>query len=341
MNRSVGGWLRFIIRRVLLLSLALFGVVAFTFFATRKVGSPIFLMVGTEYSKEMLESAAQRLGIDKPIWVQFGNYLKNLLQGNLGVSRFTYNPVTFDLKKRIPATVELALFAFLLIILWSIPAGILSGVKKNSFVDRIACGLSNMGVAVAQFWLGLMLIYVFYFLLGWFPAPIGRIASNIAPPKHITGLYVIDSILTGNKTALLSSLAHLFLPSITLAFTVSPYIFFLVRATTLQVVDSDFIVNARAFGLGLLVIGEYLAKNIAPPVLTILGVNLALLFGGAALVEVVFSWPGIGLYAVNAMHLSDYDPVIAVVLFSAVVLSVMYFIVDVINALIDPRWRLS
>jgi len=341
MNRSIGGWLRFIIRRVLLLSLALFGIVAFTFFATRKVGSPIFLMVGTEYSKEMLESAAQRLGMDKPIWIQFGNYLKNLLQGNLGVSRFTYNPVTFDLKKRIPATIELALFAFLLIVLWSIPVGILSGVKKNSFLDRIACGLSNVGVAVAQFWLGLMLVYVFYFLLGWFPAPIGRIASNIAPPKHITGLYVIDSILTGNKAALLSSLAHLFLPGVTLAFTVSPYIFFLVRATTLQVLDSDFIVNARAFGLGSFVIGKYLAKNIAPPVLTILGLNLALLFGGAVLVEVVFSWPGIGLYAVNAMHLSDYDPVIAVVLFSAVVLSVMYFIVDVVNALIDPRWRLS
>lgn len=341
MERSVGGWFRFIIRRALLLSLALFGVVAFTFFATRKVGSPIFLMVGTEYSKEMLESAAQRLGVDKPIWIQFGNYLKNLLQGNLGVSRFTYNPVTFDLKKRIPATVELALFAFLLIVLWSIPVGILSGVKKNSFLDRIACGLSNVGVAVAQFWLGLMLVYVFYFLLGWFPAPIGRIASHVAPPKHITGLYVIDSILTGNKPALLSSLAHLFLPSVTLAFTVSPYIFFLVRATTLQVLDSDFIVNARAFGLGSFVIGKYLAKNIAPPVLTILGLNLALLFGGAVLVEVVFSWPGIGLYAVNAMHLSDYDPVIAVVLFSAVVLSAMYFIVDVINALIDPRWRLS
>lgn len=341
MNRSIGEWLHFIIRRVLLLSLALFGVVVFTFFATRKVGTPIFLMVGTEYSKEMLESAAQRLGLDKPIWVQFGNYLKNLLQGNLGVSRFTYNPVTFDLKKRIPATIELAVFAFLLIVLWSIPVGILSAVKRNSFLDRIACGLSTVGVAVAQFWLGLMLVYVFYFLLGWFPAPMGRIAPNIAPPKHITGLYVIDSILTGNKAALFSSLAHLFLPGVTLAVTVSPYIFFLVRGTTLQVLDSDFIANARAFGLGSFVIGKYIAKNIAPPVLTILGLNLALLFGGAVLVEVVFSWPGIGLYAVNAMHLSDYEPVIAVVLFSAVVLSVMYFIVDVINALIDPRWRLG
>lgn len=341
MQRSAEVWFRFIARRVLLLTLALFGVVVFAFLATRKVGTPVYLMVGTEYSKEMVESAAERLGINKPILVQFGNYIKNLLHGHFGVSRFTYNPVTFDLIKRLPATVELALFAFFLIVLWSIPVGILSGTRKGGCLDRIACGVSSIGVAVAQFWLGLMLIYIFYFRLHWFPAPMGRLAPNVSPPKHLTGLYVIDSLLTGNRTALLSSLAHLFLPGFTLAFTVSPYIFSLVRTSTSQIVDSEFILSARAFGLGSRVIRRYLARNVAPPVLTILGLNLALLLGGAVLVEVVFSWPGIGYYAVNAMQLSDYDPVIAVVLFNAIVLSVMYFVVDIINAMIDPRWRLS
>jgi len=334
-------WLIFVVRRVLLLGVALFGVVAFTFFATRKVGSPIYLMVGTEFTKEMLESAAQRIGADKPLLVQFKNYLVNLLHGNLGVSRFTFNPVTVDLKKKIPATIELALFSFLLIVLWSVPMGILSGVKKNSHVDRAIRSISNVGVAVAQFWLGLMLIYVFFFLLRWFPAPMGRISPLISPPRHITGLYILDSLFTGNWRALFSSFSQIFLPAVTLAITISPYILFMVRAATISILDSDYILNARAFGLSPLTIGRYLAKNIVPPVSTILGLNLALLFGGAVLVEIVFSWPGVGQYAVNAMHLSDYDPVIAVVLISAVILSGMYFIVDIINAIIDPRWRLS
>ena len=289
MDRSLKGWIIFIVRRMLFLTVALLGIAAFSFFATRKVGSPIYLMVGTEYTQEMLESAAQRIGLDQPLWIQFKNYIVNILHGNLGVSRFTYNPVTVDLASRLPATIELAFVAFLMVLLWSIPAGILSGEKRGTLIDKSILFTSRTGVAVADFWFGLILIYVFFFLLHWFPAPLGRLGPQIGSPDHITGLYIIDSLLTWNMAALKSSLAQIFLPAFTLAFTISPYILFMVRATTLTVIDSDFMLNAHAFGLGSFTRYQYLGKNIMPPVLTLSGLNFAHLLGGAVLVETVYS----------------------------------------------------
>jgi len=333
-------WSGYLFKRIFFVTGALLGVIILTFFVTRKVGTPIYLMVGTEFDKEMIESVAHRIGTDQPVWTQFKNYLTSLLQGNLGYSRISYNMVRDDLVTRMPATVELALFSFALILLFALPAGIVAGMKRNSYFDRGVRLVTSLGVATPNFWLGLLLIYIFFYLLRWFPAPMGRISPLIQLPKHITGLYILDSILTLNGQALASSLHHILLPGFTTAFCISPHIVALARASTIYNVRSNYMQNAYSFGLKRPTIAKYLAKNIASPVMVILGLTLARMFGGIIMIEVVFSWPGIGLYAVNAMQQSDYDPVLGIVILSAIILSLMYFIVDIVSAFIDPRVRL-
>lgn len=331
---------RFTFKRVLSMAVVLVLITTFAFFVTRKLGTPMYLMVGQEYTKEMLDSAKERLGIDKPIVTQYLTYTRAVLRGDLGISRFTHNPVVVDLMLRLPATMELALAALLIALVISILAGMfVAFARKKNILSRFLNLMAALGVSVAQPWLALLFIYIFFSELHLAPAPMGRIGTAIDPPGMITGFYMIDSILTGNLSALFSSAAHLALPVAVLVFTTFAPMMRLIRADASHILRSGYIQNARAFGLRTRTISWYTFKNLVPTLSTLTAMNLAWLISADIVVEVIFSWPGLGLYVVNSMDNSDYNPVIAVVMFAAILYAVLYYVSDMVSTFVDPRWR--
>lgn len=340
MRSRVWEWTRFLARRLGQLIIVLLGVSIITFVVTHAIGSPVYLVVGQTASEEVIETMIHKLGLDRPLWEQYLTYVRNLARGDWGTSRYSFNPVTLDLGNRLPATLELSMYSLLLGTLWGVPAGIMAAVKKGGLLDSFIQFLAKIGTSVPGFWLGLILIYIFFAQLHVLPGPLGRLEPGVAPPPRITGWLTIDSLLTGNRVALVSSLRQLFLPALTLAFTVSPSLLQLTRNTMDRVLENDFIRAARAFGLSPLTIYlRYALKNVAGPVITMVAMTFGYLVGGTVLVEVVFSWPGLGLYAVDAMNHSDYEPIVGVVLFCTLLYNLAYVLSDIISAVIDPRAR--
>lgn len=329
----------FIAKRLLGLVLALLIVSVITFGIIRLIGNPLYLLLGPRYTQEMYDAAAVRLGLDLPMWQQYGRYLLDLLQGDLGVSRYTRNPVVQDLMARIPATLELSTFALLLGVLWAVPAGIRTGMKPTGLFARFADTIARIGVSMPNFWLALLLILLFFAQLKWLPSPLGRIDRSFADLPVVTGWLTIDALLAGNLPALGSALRHLILPALALAITTAPSTFQVTRASTIDVMGSDHVRSARAFGLSQLTVYRYALKTTLAPIVTMITMTYGFLISGTVLIEVVFAWPGIGLYAVDAMNRSDYEPVMGVVLFSTAFYMTLYILADVINVLIDPRER--
>jgi ABC-type dipeptide/oligopeptide/nickel transport system permease component len=338
---SVRGWSLFIVRRVGYLFLSLIGVSIITFGATRLLGNPVYLLVGTTYTKEMVENMTREMGLDRPIYEQYARYIAQLARGDLGQSRYTFNPVTVDIQRRLPATLELATYSLLIGALWAIPAGYLAGRYRGGIFSRVADVIARAGVSFPNFWLGLILIFLLFAVLHVLPPPLGRIGAEATAPPAATGWYTIDSLIAGDFKALWASLKQLIMPSLTLAFTTSPSLFQITRHTTEAVYRTDYMRTARAFGLSAGTITRYAFKNIAVPVLTMLAMTYGYLIGGTVLVEVVFAWPGLGLYAVDAMNHADYEPIVGVVLLSAASYIVIYLLVDIINSIIDPRIRME
>lgn len=339
MLSSLRSWSWFLLRRFAYLIVSLVIVSMITFGATRLLGNPAYLLVGTTHTKEMLENTIRELGLDRPIYEQYARYVGNLVRGDLGQSRYTFNPVSEDIQRRLPATLELITYAIIIGALWAIPAGILAGRNKNGIFAWFANSLAQAGVSVPNFWFGLILIFVFFATLHWLPPPLGRIGG--AAPPTITGWYTVDSLLAGKVDLFWASLKQLILPAVTLAFTTSPSLFLITRNTTEAVYSTDYMRTARAFGLSWKTTTQYALKNILVPVLTMLAMTYGYLFGGTVLVEVVFAWPGLGLYAVDAMNHADYEPIVAVVLLSAGFYIVIYLIADIVSSFIDPRIRME
>jgi ABC-type dipeptide/oligopeptide/nickel transport system permease component len=337
----IRSWGVFILRRLGYLIVSLLGVSIITFGATRLLGNPVYLLVGTTYTKEMVENTTRELGLDRPVYEQYARYMFNLLHGDLGQSRYTFNPVNVDIQRRLPATLELATYSLLLGALWAIPAGCLAGRYRNSLFARIADFIARAGVSVPNFWLGLILIFLLYAVLHLLPPPLGRLSADTAVPPTITGWYTIDSLVAGNLKTFWASLKQLMMPALTLAFTTSPSLFQITRNTTESVYQTDYMRTAKSFGLSVWTIVRYALKNILVPVLTMLAMTYGYLIGGTVLVEVVFAWPGLGLYAVDAMNHSDFEPIVGVVLLSALAYILVYLVTDIINALIDPRIRME
>lgn len=332
-------WIPYLARRVLHFIFVLLGVSSVTFIVTRMVGNPAYLIAGQRATPEMIESIMREMGLDKPLWEQYLNYLWAVVQGNLGTSRFTFQPVLVDFLDRFPATLELATFAVMLGILWCIPVGLISAVRQGGFVDRFVSVVANqIGLSIPSFWLGLLLIYGLSFQFQLFPAPLGRLDFGVDIPPRVTGLLVIDSLLAADLIALKSALFHLTLPGFTLAVGFSPPVLQLTRDTTLQVLQSDYIRAARAFGLPARIIyPRYVLKHIIPPVATSIAITYGWLLSGTVLVETVFAWPGIGLYAVEAVNHLDYEPVVGLVLISAAIYVFFFFITDMLQFALDPR----
>jgi ABC-type dipeptide/oligopeptide/nickel transport system permease component len=339
MLESLQEWGLFLLKRLGFLLIALVGVSMITFAVTNLLGNPVYLLVGPRHSQEMLDNMIRELGLDRPLWERYFNYVGNLLQGNLGVSRYTFNPVLSDIRSRLPATLELSTYALILGVLWAVPAGIIAGARKNSIFARFADLTARAGVSMPNFWLGLLLIFILFAELQLLPPPLGRLGRGFSTPPYVTGWFTIDTLLAGDWNAFVSSARQLFLPALTLAITTSPSTLQITRNKMQEVLQSDYIRTARAFGLPNRVIYRYAFKNMLAPVITMIAMTYGYLLSGTVLVEVVFTWPGLGLYAVDAMNHSDYEPIMGVVLLSAGFYLIVYLIADIINAVIDPRTR--
>jgi peptide/nickel transport system permease protein len=333
-------WSLYLGRRAISAALAILGVTVIVFLVTHQIGDPVYLMLGQRGTPAQYEELRHNLGFDRPIWSQYYTYLGDLVHGDLGDSRYTLQPVATEIKQRFPATIELAAAAMIIGVLWTIPLGVLSAIRPRGIVDRASQALVEFGVAMPSFWLGLILIYVFFYLLHVAPSPVGEIDISATPPPRRTGFIVLDSVFAGQWNTFGSAVGHLALPALTLSITACPPILQLTRNSMIGVLRSDFIRNARSLGLPQRTIyWRYALKNALLPVVTMTAMTFGYLLGGTVLVETVFSWPGIGLYAVQGMQRSDYEPVLGVVLVASFVYVLVYFLADLIALLIDPRVR--
>ncbi len=332
-----------VLKRLLVAIPSLIGVVIVTFLLTRALpGDPAAYFAGPAATKEAIEQIRVKLGLDKPLIVQFGNYVSDLAKGDLGNSLTTGQPVGKEIKSRLPASAELTLLGLIVSMMIAVPLGIAAATKPGSLIDHACRVLSTAGVSLPVFFTGLILVYVFYYLLGWAPAPLGRLDVFTSPPTSITGFYLIDSLLTWNMETFWSSLKQLLLPALTLAiFSLAP-IARMTRASMLAVLASDFVRTARASGLSTYtVIVTYAFRNAMIPVVTTLGMVFSFLLGANVLVEKVFAWPGIGSFAVEALIASDFAPLQGFVLTMAIMYVALNLIIDILYGLIDPRVRLE
>jgi peptide/nickel transport system permease protein len=332
-----------IFKRLMLVIPNLIGVVIITFLLTRALpGDPAAYFAGPAATKEAIEQVRVKLGLDKPLVVQFARYVNDLAHGELGNSLSTGQPVVTEIKNRLPASAELTLFGLILSVVIAVPLGIFAAVKQGSWIDHTCRIVATAGVSLPVFFTGLLLVYVFYFLIGWSPAPLGRLDAFATAPQQITGFYLIDSLLTGKFETFRAALSQLLLPGFTLGiFSLAP-IARMTRASMLAVLASDFVRTARASGLDTkTVVLTYAFRNAMLPVITTLGMVFSFLLGANVLVEKVFAWPGIGSYAVEALISSDFAPVQGFVLTMAILYVVLNLIIDILYGVIDPRVRLE
>ncbi len=329
---------RLIVRRLIFLVFVLFGLSLITFGLSHIVpGDPARLMAGPRASKSAVAKIREKYGLDDPLPVQYVNYVQGIFRGDLGTSFTTRRPVLDDLKRYLPATIELGLVAFTLSTLIGIPLGVLSSVNRDKLPDHVARFISISGLALPVFWLAIMAQFIFFGRLGWLPDG-ARIPIGTDPPPNVTGLYTIDSLLAGNWELFRLSLTHLILPATVLAYGSLAVITRMVRGGMLEVLNQDYIRTARAKGIsGNGVIYGHALKNAMLPTVTSLGLQIGLLLSGAFLVEIVFSWPGIGRYAVEAIQRLDYNATMATTLIIALIFVLMNLVVDILYLFLDPR----
>ncbi len=332
-----------ILKRLLGAIPSLIGVVIVTFLLTRALpGDPATYFAGPAATKEAIEQIRAKLGLDKSLPQQFVRYVGDLAHGDLGVSLTTGQPVATEIKNRLPASAELTLLGLLVAVAIALPLGILAATRPGSLIDHTCRIVTTAGVSLPVFFTGLILVYVLYYLLGWAPAPLGRLDIFFSPPPQVTGFYLIDSLLAGNLETFWAALKQLVLPALTLAiFSLAP-IARMTRASMLSVLASDFVRTARASGLSrFTVIVTYAFRNAMLPVVTTLGMVFSFLLGANVLVEKVFAWPGIGSYAVEALIASDFAPVQGFVLTMAIMYVLLNLVIDILYGVIDPRMRLE
>ena len=332
----------FVLRRVLSLIPVLFGVLLIVFVMGRVIPSnPLHFFIGQEADAAFVERMRQELRLDDPLWVQFGTYVVNLARGDLGMSWSTRNPVAVDLATRLPATFELVILSMVVVVALAIPLGVLSAIKVNTWIDHVARIVSLIGVAIPSFWLGLLLIYWGFFLAGIFPPPLGRTSISVNV-QSITGFYLIDTLWQGDGRAFRDVLSYLLLPVIALSIERLAQLSRLVRATMLEVLNDSYIEAARSQGLRTATIHYKLAlKNALLAPITQIALIFGNLLGGAVIIEIVFSWPGAGSWAVDAALAGDFAPVQAFALISAFARVAIFLLTDIVYVVVDPRIRFT
>jgi len=332
----------YLIRRLVLLVPLLLGTALLTFVVSHAVpADPLAANVGPEgmMNPEVVEAFYRKWGLDKPLPVQFFLYVKNLLQGDLGVSIFYHRPIAQDLGRYLPATIELSTVATIFAVCLSIPLGVVSAVKPNSVVDHICRVFSLIGVSTPIFWMAIMAMSVLYFRLGWAPAP-ARLSHGLESPTNITGLLVVDSILTGNGKTLIDALKHLMLPAFVLAFESLGLVTRVTRSSMLEVLRQDYIRTARAKGLTeSAVTFKHALRNALIPAVTVIGLSYGSMLSGAVVTETIFNWPGIGRYAFQTAAKLDFPAIMGVTIVIALIYILVNTAVDLAYAFLDPRIR--
>ena len=334
--------LAYLAKRFLLLIPVLLGVTILTFSVSHIVpANPAAVALGPHATRETIQALNEKWGFDQPVYIQYGKYVWGLMKGDLGTSLHTNRPVKNDLIAYFPATLELTVSSLLFCLLLGIPIGVLSAVKKDRFIDHISRFVSLIGVSMPVFWLGLLMLLLFYFQLDWLPGG-GRLPSTAAPPPHVTGLYVVDSLIAGQWAALKLSLLHLVLPATCLGFAVMGVISRMMRSSMLNVLQEEYMKTAAAKGLSTgKVLFVHALKNAMLPVITVSGVLFGQLLAGAVLTETIFSWPGMGLYTVTSIMHLDFQPIMGFTVLVAVIYVFINMAVDILYVLFDPRIRLD
>lgn len=328
----------YVMRRCGALLPQLLAISVVTFVLARLLpGDPVGLILGPMATPESLAQLRAEMHLDQPIWLQYLYYLRGLLIGDLGRSWSTSETVWNGLAARVPATLELITYSLLLALMVGVSIGVVTAFRQGRRVDRFTRIYGLLAGALPDFWIGLLLIFFLYYKLRVFPAPLGRLDPFLDPPATITGLYTVDSVLTGNWACLGSAVAHLALPVITLAVTSAGSILRMTRATMIGILDGEFIRQGRMSGLPERVLVRYAIRNSLPPVVTLVAIIYGYLLGGAVLIENVFGWGGIGQYAVQALSSSDYAAIQGFVLVTATFTLFLYLAVDLLYFAIDPR----
>lgn len=332
---------KYIIKRILMLIPVLLGVSIIVFLIMRVFSpDPAPIVLGQHATVEAANQWREANGLNSPIYIQFFNFLKGAVTGNLGTSYYTKTPVTQEIFSRFPATIELAIAAIIFASLFGILIGAISAVKKNSIFDNAGMMLALIGVSMPIFWLGILLIILFAGV--WHILPSGGRIDPLLQPMGGTGFYLIDTLVSGDMEGFLDSLKHLILPALALGMYSMAIITRMTRSSMLDTLNQDYIRTARAKGITeRKVISHHALRNAMIPVTTVIGLQLGSLLGGAVLTETVFSWPGIGNYTVQCILKSDFPVVQGVVLLIACIFVLINLVVDIVYAFIDPRIKFS
>jgi len=330
---------KYFLKRVLLTIPTLIGVSIIVFLLIHMIpGDPLDVMLGDRVTEEARLAFAQRLGLDKPLYVQYWQWFINAIRGDFGQSIRSNEQVFSEILSRLPATIELTIAALMIAIVFGIYFGVTAARYRNTIIDQSMIGLSLLGVSIPIFWLGMMMIFLFAVLLGWLPVS-GRIAMGASMPD-LTGFYLLDSLLVGRTDLFIDSLKHLVMPAAALATVSLSLITRITRSSMLDVLGEDYVRTARAKGLPMRkVIYKHALKNAMIPVVTVIGLQFAKLMGGAILTEVVFSWPGIGRLLITGIAYRDYPMVQGIVFFVASAFILVNILVDLYYAYLDPRIR--
>lgn len=333
--------LKFIFRRLVQLVFVLIGLTIITFIITNLSDvDPTVLWGGEKASAEAIQKVREEFGLDQPLIIQYFRYIRNLLNGNLGMSLTTKHQVNKDLIEFFPATFELVIVAWIIALLVGLPIGIIIAVNSGGKLDNFCRIFTLAGVSTPVFWLGLMLQILFFKNLGWLPLE-GRISDSVSlfnPIRNITGMYLLDSAITGNWTAFRSALLHILMPALTMSVSGITLIMRMTRSCMLEVLNKDYITMAKTYGLPKgKVFFVYALKNALIPIITIASLAICNNFLGSILIESVFDWPGIGKYAVRAMLSADFAPIMGVTLLIGTIYVTFNLIVDILYCIIDKR----
>ena len=330
--------LAYILKRLVYLIPVLIGVTLLVFFISHAIpGDPARMMAGQKASRQAVENLRHSMGLDRPLPEQNVRFLWGLFHGDLGTSIRNQRPVVEDLADFFPATLELTLASMILCIAVGLPLGIISAVRRNRPIDHISRVFSVFGVSMPVFWLGLMLLLLFYRNLGWLPGS-GRLDVGINPPIHVTGLYLIDSLLEGSWSKFFNALQHILLPAFCLSYVYLAIITRIVRSSMISVMGQDYITTARANGLAeSIVILKHSFKNSLIPTVTITGLSIGELLGGAILTETIFNWPGMGKYVVDSVNFLDFPAIMGFTLVVSFAYVMINLLVDVLYAFLDPQ----
>ena len=329
------------LRRLLWVLPVAFGVVTLTFFMARVFnGDPTELYAPPEATDALRAQIRARLGLADPLPVQYVHYLGNLVHFDFGVSFNTGQSVAADLSDRLPATLELGFVGLALGIAIGIPAGVLAAVNRERWPDFALRGFTLSGMALPQFWIGLVLIWIFFVSLHWLPGPVGRLPIGVALPPKVTGFLLIDSLLAGRPDLWGLALRQLALPAITLGISTAAPIARVTRAAMVEAMQSDYIRTAVAMGHGPRAIWfRYSLRNALLPVVTLIGGIAGHIFAGAVLLESIFAWPGLGQYALQAIERSDFAALQGFVIYASLLYVLAFLAVDLLYMLVDPRIR--